>query len=319
MFVKLFKSIYDGSLRGKPDCLLVFIYLLANADAEGVVDIHPSKIADDNGLPISRVKEALLKLESADEDSRTPDHEGKRIARLDDHRNWGWCIVNYIKYRQIRDVEDRKESSRIASKNYRDRIKGKNKSTVSVIKSDDASSTVIDRHWSSTESSKEEEEEELHTLNSPLKDLEITEISDSEDLEPMSEENFVGPRKMKIPDAMGNPIADYPEDVQSHARQFWAMFAMEHHGSALRNLHLDSTRKEIRHFAAAISAFGQTAIDRLSEYYTDPPAEDKQLAAFQVIIKLGLQKTTEDLTKTARERTRAKKAADIITRKPINF
>jgi hypothetical protein len=123
MYVKLFSSIYQGTLRGRPYCLLVFTNLLAHADSHGIVDIHPNAIADEIGLDISEVKQTLLILEEPDSESRSPESEGRRIVRLDGHRAWGWQIVNYVKYRVIKNEDDRREQNRAAQERWRNKNK----------------------------------------------------------------------------------------------------------------------------------------------------------------------------------------------------
>lgn len=123
IYAKLFSSIYQGTLRGNAHGLLVFTNLLAHADKTGVVDIHPRAIADEVGLPEPDVRVALLKLESPDEESRTPDEDGRRIIRTDAHRVWGWRIVNHAKYRAIRNEDDRREQNRLAQERWRNKNK----------------------------------------------------------------------------------------------------------------------------------------------------------------------------------------------------
>jgi hypothetical protein len=112
MYAKLFTSIYQGTLRGNSHGLLVFTNLLAHADMEGRVDIHPRAISEEVGLTVDEVKQALLVLESPDDESRSPEEQGRRIVRLDEHRAWGWIVVNYVKYRAIRNEDDRREQNR---------------------------------------------------------------------------------------------------------------------------------------------------------------------------------------------------------------
>jgi len=119
MYAKLFTSIYQGTLRGKSHPLLVFTNLIAHADAKGEVDMHPRAIAEEVGLTLDEVKAALLELEAPDLESRSPDEEGRRIIRLDEHRAWGWRIVNYLKYRAIRNEDDRREQNRSAQERWR--------------------------------------------------------------------------------------------------------------------------------------------------------------------------------------------------------
>ena len=121
MYVKLFTSIYQGTLRGNSAGLLVFTNLLAHADRDGVVDLHPRAIAEEVGLPLDVVRDTLLVLESPDEESRSPEEQGRRIVRLDEHRAWGWRIVNYVKYRQIKSQEDRREQNREAQTRWREK------------------------------------------------------------------------------------------------------------------------------------------------------------------------------------------------------
>lgn len=134
MYAKLFASIYQGTMRGKPACLLVFTNLLAHADADGFVDIHPRAISDEVGLPLPEVAAALLELESPDPESRSPEEEGRRILRVDDHRAWGWLIVNHAKYKAIRDADERREQNRMAQARRRERMKQQSADVLTVSK-----------------------------------------------------------------------------------------------------------------------------------------------------------------------------------------
>lgn len=62
-------------------------------------------------------------LESPDDESRSPEEQGRRIVRLDEHRAWGWCVVNYCKYRAIRDEDDRREQNRLSQQRWREKHK----------------------------------------------------------------------------------------------------------------------------------------------------------------------------------------------------
>jgi hypothetical protein len=121
MYAKLFSSIYQGTLRGDTHGLVVFTNLLAHADQHGWADIHPKAIAEETGLTLAEVEAAIRNLESPDPESRSPEEEGRRLIRLDEHRAWGWRIVNYGKYRAIRNEEDRREQNRLAQERWRNR------------------------------------------------------------------------------------------------------------------------------------------------------------------------------------------------------
>lgn len=121
MYAKLFTSLYQGTLRGNSHGILVFTNLLAHADKNGNVDIHPRAISDEVGLTLEQVRAALDELEAPDVESRSPEEEGRRIIRADEHRDWGWNVVNYLKYRAIRNDDDRREQNRMAQANWREK------------------------------------------------------------------------------------------------------------------------------------------------------------------------------------------------------
>ena len=108
VYAKVFSSLWNGSLVGQSGPQLVFVFLLAHCDREGFVDIHPRVIASLTGLEEEAVRAALMTLEAADPSSRTPESNGVRIERLDEHRDWGWKIVNYLVYRNMIDMDTRR-------------------------------------------------------------------------------------------------------------------------------------------------------------------------------------------------------------------
>jgi len=127
MYVKFFASLYQGTLRGRADEILVFTNLIACCDAKGYIDKHFKSVADEVGISVERVRAAIAYLESPDQDSRSKVLGGRRLERIDDERDWGWRVVNYLKYRSIRCAEDRREQNRLAK--ARQRAKGKLENT----------------------------------------------------------------------------------------------------------------------------------------------------------------------------------------------
>lgn len=121
MYGKLFTSLYQGTLRGCADEILVFTNLIAHADIYGHVDKHWRSISEETGISVERVKAAIANLEAPDPESRSPEEEGRRIVPMDEHRAWGWRIVNYAKYRSIRNEDDRREQNRLAQQRWRDK------------------------------------------------------------------------------------------------------------------------------------------------------------------------------------------------------
>lgn len=121
MYGKLFASLYEGTMRGRAHEILVFTNMLAFASKDGTVDRHPRTMADETGLTVDEVWAAIANLEAPDIESRSQEMGGRRIVRLDEHRNWGWQIVNHGKYRRIKNEEDRREQNRVAQRNYKER------------------------------------------------------------------------------------------------------------------------------------------------------------------------------------------------------
>lgn len=109
MYGKVFESIYTGSLYGEWEAIVTMQQLITLADSKGIVDMTPQAISGVTSIPLDIIKKGLAVLTEPDESSRTEGHEGVRINRLDDHREWGWYLVNYDKYKNIRSAEDRRE------------------------------------------------------------------------------------------------------------------------------------------------------------------------------------------------------------------
>jgi len=114
MYGKLFAQMYDGTLgtAGPWQALVAFQQLIILADKDGVVDMTAEAIARRTTIPLDIIQTGITALEQPDPHSRTPDEDGRRIIKLSDDREWGWRIVNYIHYRNIRSQEERREYMR---------------------------------------------------------------------------------------------------------------------------------------------------------------------------------------------------------------
>jgi len=123
MYGKIFASIYQGTLRGQAHAILVFTNLIACADRHGYADKHWRAIAEEVGLTVDEVRNAIAYLEAPDPESRSTDEDGARIVKIQETRGWGWKIVNYTKYREIRNDEDRRVQVAAAVKRHRDKVK----------------------------------------------------------------------------------------------------------------------------------------------------------------------------------------------------
>jgi hypothetical protein len=96
--------------------------MLKLSDINGVVDITPECIARRTNVPLDIVKKGISELEKPDPRSRNPDHEGRRIARIDHHRDWGWVICNYAYYRNLVTEEQRREKTKLRTQKWREKL-----------------------------------------------------------------------------------------------------------------------------------------------------------------------------------------------------
>lgn len=124
MYGKIFDSIYDGTLVEDWRALVAFQQMIVLCDSDGVVDMTPSAISRRTGIPIEHIKEGIKILEEPDPWSRTPDEEGRRIIRLDKHREWGWQIVNHQKYKGLQDYDTVKQQNRERQRKRREKLSG---------------------------------------------------------------------------------------------------------------------------------------------------------------------------------------------------
>lgn len=119
MYGKIFSSMFDGSLYGNWQAIITLQQMIVLCDVDGVVDMTPQAIAARTSIPLEIIQAGIEILEQPDKYSRTPDAGGRRIERLDDHRPWGWRIVNYKKYRHLVDSETVREQNRERQRRHR--------------------------------------------------------------------------------------------------------------------------------------------------------------------------------------------------------
>lgn len=142
MFAKVYSQIFASSIAENYTTRHVFMDLLVLADSEGVVDMTMGAIARTTNVPLSVVEAAIKELSEPDDASRSPEEEGRRIALIDSHREWGWRIINYGHYRQLRDEEGRRAYHRdyMREKRRKEGVKPREK-VLRPVKSRDAAST----------------------------------------------------------------------------------------------------------------------------------------------------------------------------------
>jgi len=115
-YTKLFNSILASTIWREDDkTRLVWITLLAMADKNGVAEGSIPGLADLARVSIEDCKEALSKLMSPDEYSRTVENEGRRIKQVEG----GWAILNHAKYRAKMSTDERREYNRLKQQEFR--------------------------------------------------------------------------------------------------------------------------------------------------------------------------------------------------------
>lgn len=108
VFAKIFSQIFDSSIASDYVVRHVFMDLLVLADRDGVVDMTLDAISRRTNVPEEIVHHAITELCKPDRKSRSHEEQGCRLVPIDSHRDWGWQIVNYEHYRNIRDEEARR-------------------------------------------------------------------------------------------------------------------------------------------------------------------------------------------------------------------
>lgn len=93
--------------------MITFQQMLILANQDGVVDMTPEAICRRTNIPLKIIARGIAKLEQPDSRSRSGDMEGRRIVRIDSHRDWGWWIVNYQHYRELAKAEEKREADRV--------------------------------------------------------------------------------------------------------------------------------------------------------------------------------------------------------------
>jgi len=95
-FTKLVPEIVMSSIWNEsPEVRCVWITMLAIKDEHGIVLGTEETLARIANVTLQNVTDAIERFSSPDKNSRTPDNEGRRIAKYDG----GWIVLNHGKYR----------------------------------------------------------------------------------------------------------------------------------------------------------------------------------------------------------------------------
>ncbi|MBE0539787.1 MAG: hypothetical protein IH623_00160 [Verrucomicrobia bacterium] len=124
MYAKVFAQIFDSSIAEDWQVRHVFTDLLTLADVNGVVDMTREAIARRTNTPLEIVERGIAELAKPDTKSRNAAHQGRRIVRLDKHRDWGWLIVNHAHYRAVASEDQRRAKTAERVRRFKAKRKG---------------------------------------------------------------------------------------------------------------------------------------------------------------------------------------------------
>lgn len=121
MFGKIFETLYTGSMVGAgPHVFAVWPFVISNQKPDrehgSVVEVNPKLLAAVIGCDQEQIEKAIEFLCSPDPESRSEEHDGRRLIKIG---AFEYQVVNGAKYRAIRDHETRKEQYRISKRKER--------------------------------------------------------------------------------------------------------------------------------------------------------------------------------------------------------
>ena len=119
-YTKLFHKILASSIWDEDDkTRIVWITMLAMTDENGEIVATERKVARDARVDLESCMVALGKFMAPDVNSTSPEHEGRRLERIDG----GWRMLNHGKYLKMMDLESRRAYNRKKQAEFRSRDK----------------------------------------------------------------------------------------------------------------------------------------------------------------------------------------------------
>ena len=119
LFGKITRQFFDSSVN-ELDVLtrFVFMSMIALADQHGNVDMTYEALSRRLNITIEQLTASIAELMEPDPESRTKEHEGRRLIPIDPQRSWGWIVVNKTRYLYPSD-DERRESDKERKKTGR--------------------------------------------------------------------------------------------------------------------------------------------------------------------------------------------------------
>lgn len=108
-YTKLFSSILSSSIWCEDAATkVVWVTLLAMADQHGEVQASMPGLARFAGVSLEEADRAMEVFMAPDEHSRTEDHEGRRVERI----QGGYRLLNHAHYRHLGSADQKREADR---------------------------------------------------------------------------------------------------------------------------------------------------------------------------------------------------------------
>ena len=123
MYYKSFKHQFTSSIARDPMLRVVFNDMCALADRDGNVHMNYEMIAAITKWSVETIMEKIAELMKPDPDSRSKRNDGIRLILINPDRPWGWHVVNYERYRNMRSSNDRRAYMRELMREKRKRKK----------------------------------------------------------------------------------------------------------------------------------------------------------------------------------------------------
>ena len=163
-YTKLFSTIVTSTIWQEPDrTRIVWITMLALSDKNGEIHASIPGLARIAGVPTADCEAAINAFLSPDTYSRTPEHEGRRIAKIDG----GWELLNFQKYRLLASTADTLAKNATRQKRFRDRNGKVTDSNASVTPSNGGVTQDTLKAEADADSKAEAEAEKEATLQPP--------------------------------------------------------------------------------------------------------------------------------------------------------
>ena len=100
--------------------------MLALADRNGLIDAALPGLSNAARVSLEDCEKAVSKFLAPDPYSRTTDHEGRRIEKVEG----GWRLLNHAAYRAKLSKEDRLDYQRVKQSEYRAKKRGRSQRSV---------------------------------------------------------------------------------------------------------------------------------------------------------------------------------------------